>query len=78
MCARTANGSKQLSYWYSGTFTFLECSSVLNATPVTNTFLSCTLLSICFFSDVLGKHQGPSFIIFDIKVSVWVVFSPST
>ena len=42
-----------------------------NATPVTNAFLSCTLFSICFFSgDVLGKHVGPSSIIFDIPVSV--------
>ena len=28
---------------------FLECSSMLNAAPVTNAFLSYTLLSKCFF-----------------------------
>ena len=40
---------------------FLEYSSVLNATLVTNAFLSYCLLSICFsFDDVLGKHVGPS------------------
>ena len=31
------------------TLIFLECSSVLNATDETNSFLICTLLSICFF-----------------------------
>ena len=34
-------------------------SSVLNATPETNAFLSFALLSTSFFSnDVLGKHVG--------------------
>ena len=46
---KCVNGLEQLSYWYSGTFIFLECRSVLNAIPVANAFLSCTLLSICFF-----------------------------
>ena len=79
MCARAVNGSEQLSYWYSDTFTFLECSSVLNTTPVTNAFLNCILLSMFFFSDyVLGKHLAPSSMIFHMPVSVWVVFSPST
>ena len=59
----------------------LECSSLLNAVPVANVFLSCTLLSIFFFSDVLRKHEGPSSMIFYIKVSVSVFtfkVSPST
>ena len=34
---------------------------MLNSTPVTNVFLSCTLVSMFFFSDdVLRKHVGPS------------------
>ena len=79
MCARAVNGSEQLCYWYSGKFIFLGCTFVLNATPATNAFLCCTLLNICSFSDdVLGKHLGPSSIIFHMTVSVWVVFSPST
>ena len=51
MCAnaRTVNGSEQLSYWCPGTLNFLECSSMLNAAPVTNAFLSYTWLSKCFF-----------------------------
>ena len=70
MC-KAVNGFEQLS------FIFLECSSVLYATPVRNAFLSCTY--VMFFSDdVLGKHIGPSSIIFDTPVSVQVVFSPST
>ena len=36
----------------------------------TNEFLSCALLSIFFSDDILGKHVGPSFIFFDILVSV--------
>ena len=36
---------------------------------VTNAFLSCTLLSVCFFDDGLEKNMGPSSIIFDIPVS---------
>ena len=58
-------------------FYFIEYSSMLNATPVTNAFLCC----VCFFSDdVLGKHVDPSFtsIIFDSPVSVGVVFSYPT
>ena len=52
---------------------------MLNATPVTNVFLSRTLISICFFSDnILGKHVDHSSIILDIPLSVVVVFSPST
>ena len=79
LCAKSANRFEQLSYWYSGTFIFLKYGSVLNVTPVTNAFLSCTLLSVCFFSDdILGKHVGPSSIILDIPVSVWVVILPST
>ena len=71
--------SEQLSCWYSGSFIFLECSSVLNATPVANAFLNCTLVSLCFSSDdILGKHVRPSSIILDIPVSIWVVFSPCT
>ena len=35
-CVRTVNGSEQLSYWCS--VIFLEYSSMLNATTVTNTF----------------------------------------
>ena len=67
--------SQQLSYWCSGKFVFLEHSSMLNATPVTNAFLYC----IGFFPDyVLGKHVDLSSTIFDSPVSVWVVFSPST
>ena len=38
---------KKLTSWYPGTFIFLQCSSVLNATPVTNPFLIWTLLDIC-------------------------------
>ena len=49
MCARTVNGFDQLSYWCSGTLIFLECSSMLNATLVKNTFLIYTWLSNCFF-----------------------------
>ena len=49
MCAKSVNGSKQLSYWCSGTLIFLECSSILNVAPVTNAFLSYTWLSKCFF-----------------------------
>ena len=51
-----------------------ECSSLLNAVPVANVFLSCTLLSIFFSSssDVLRKHEGPSSITFYIKVPVLV------
>ena len=45
MCARTVNRSQ----WCSGTLIFLECSSMLNAAPVTNAFWSCTWLSRCFF-----------------------------
>ena len=80
MCARAGNGSEQLSYWYSNTFTFLECSSVLNTAPVTNAFLNCTLLSMLFLSSdyVSGKHLAPSSMIFHMPVSVWVVFSPFT
>ena len=52
MCARTVNGSEKLSFSCSGTFIFLECSSMLNAASVTNTFLSYTWLSKCFFSAV--------------------------
>ena len=53
-------------------FIFLDYSSVLNATTVTNAFFNCTLLSMCFFSDeVFGKHVvGPSSIVFDIPASV--------
>ena len=51
MCTRTVNGSKQLSYWYSVTLIFLECSSMLNAASVINAFLSYTWLSKWFFSD---------------------------
>ena len=41
---------------------FFECSAMLNATPVTSAFLSCTLLMICFFSDdVLRKHVSRLF-----------------
>ena len=69
MCARTVNGSEQLSYCCSGTFIFLECSSVLNdATPVTNAFLS-YLVNVSFSDNILGKRVGPS-IILDIPVSV--------
>ena len=49
MRVRIVNGSEQLSYWYSGTLIFLECSSVLNAAPVTNAFWSYTGFSKCFF-----------------------------
>ena len=37
---------------------FFKYCSVLNATAVINAFLSCTLLSLCFFftDDVLGKQ----------------------
>ena len=38
-----------LVHW-SGTLSFLECSYMLNAAPVTNPFLSYTWLSLCFFS----------------------------
>ena len=48
MFGGTVNESEQLSYWCSGTLTFLECSSMLNAAPVTNAFLSYTWL--VFFS----------------------------
>ena len=68
MCARTAKGSEELCYSDSGTFIFLVRGSVLNATPVTNAFLSYAKLYFkCFFSeDIWGKHVGPSTIIFDI------------
>ena len=46
MCVRSVNGSEQLSYWCSDTFIFLEFSSLLNVIPVSNSFLSYTLLSI--------------------------------
>ena len=49
MCARTVNGSEQLSYWRPGTSIYPECSSMLNAAPVINSFLSYTWLSKCFF-----------------------------
>ena len=49
MCGRTVNGSEQLSHWCSGKFVFLESSSMLNATPVTNAFLSYTWLNKYFF-----------------------------
>ena len=49
ICSRTVNGSEQFSYWCSGTFIFFECRSVLNTTPLTNVFLSCTLLSMLVF-----------------------------
>ena len=49
MCAKTVNGSKQLSYWCSGKLIFLECSSMSNAAPVINAFLSYTWLSKAFF-----------------------------
>ena len=52
MCARTVNGSEQLSYWCSRTLTFLDWSSMLHAAHVTNAFLSYTGLTKCFFSDV--------------------------
>ena len=48
----SVNGSEQLFYWCSGTLIFLECSFMLNVTPVKNAFLSYTWLSKCFFSDV--------------------------
>ena len=32
------NGSKQISNWCLGKLIFLECTSVLNAIPVTNVF----------------------------------------
>ena len=49
MCARTINGSQQLSYWCSGTLIFFECSFMLNVAPVTNAFLSNTWLNKYFF-----------------------------
>ena len=49
MCTRTVNWSDQLSYWCSGTLIFLECSSMLNTAPVTNTFLTYTWRSKCLF-----------------------------
>ena len=64
----------------SGTFIFLEYSSALNATPVTNAFLSCILLIICFFADdVLGKHEArPFYYNYNISVSVLVISPPFT
>ena len=41
MC-KDVNESEQISYWCSGTFIFLEFSSVLNVTTVTGAFLNCT------------------------------------
>ena len=46
ICARTVNGSEQLSLSY---IDFFKCSSMLNTAPVTNAFLSYTGLSKCFF-----------------------------
>ena len=39
---KDVNESEQISYWCSGTFIFLEFSSVLNVTPVTGAVLNCT------------------------------------
>ena len=50
--ARNVNGSEQLSYWSLGKLSFLECSFMLNATPVTNAFSSYTWLNKCFFRDI--------------------------
>ena len=42
MCASIVNRFEQLSYGCLGTLIFVECSSMLNAAPLTNAFLSYT------------------------------------
>ena len=55
-----------------------KCSSMLNATPVTNAFLSCIYFTyICFCSDdVLEKHVGPSSIILTFQFQLELYFHP--
>ena len=71
MCARTINGSKQFSYWWSGTLSFLECSSMLNASPVTNAFLGYTWLSRSFFSDVFFSTSWLDFYFTRFLIMYW-------
>ena len=59
---KAVNGSKQLSYWCSGTLVFLECSSMLNSVPETNAYLSYTWLSKCFFSNVFFFYIVSTFL----------------
>ena len=66
MCARTVNGFEQLYYWCSGTLIFLECSSMLNAAPVTNAFLSYTWLSKCFSSDVFFSYNLTTILLYTL------------
>ena len=64
MYARTVNEFKQHSYWWSGTLISLECSSMLNAAPVTNSFLRYTWpRKCCFFSDIFFLNPNYIFIL---------------
>ena len=71
VCARTINGSKQFSYWCSGTFIFLECSSMLNASPVTNVFLGYTWLGRSFFSEVFFSTSWLDFSFTGYLIMYW-------
>ena len=64
---KAENGSKQLSYWCSGIFIFLKCSSALNAAPCKKHIFKLYLVYVFFLVNVLGKHEDLSSIIFDIQ-----------
>ena len=71
VCARTVNGSEQLSYWCSGTLIFVECSSMLNVAPVANAFLSYTWLGKCFFSDIFFSTSWLHFYFTGYLIMYW-------
>ena len=74
--SKAVNGSKQLSYWCSGTLVFLECSSMLNSAPETNAFLSYTWLSKCFFSDVFFSTSCLHFYLTGYLIMYWWKCTP--
>ena len=63
MSARAVNGSEQLSYWCLGIIFYITYCYWMQfcVKPATNTFLCCSLLTVCFFRWWFRKTCRPFF-----------------